>query len=140
MTALVPAEVVRAWLVASCEAQGVAVVVADPKVLASVAVLVSGRGAGVGGATRGPLAGAGRARPAPLPDSDSPDRFHSGWVQALGSKDSGGDDGMVQDCSDHGVLTVEVEVAPLRGEVVAGVEPLEGVAAGGSGESSLGVA
>ena len=37
-----PLEVVRAWLVASCHAQGVPVVVADRGVLAQVAVLVGG--------------------------------------------------------------------------------------------------
>ena len=41
-TAALPLEVIRAWLVKSCDAQGVPVVVADLGVLAKVAVLVGG--------------------------------------------------------------------------------------------------
>lgn len=47
-------DAVRAWLEASCAAQGVPVVVSDPGVIANVAVLLGGRGS----ARRPPAGGA----------------------------------------------------------------------------------
>lgn len=57
-----PVDVLQQWLRASCDAQGVPVVVRDARVVADVAVLLgvsSGRG---GGRARGPVRG---ERPAP---------------------------------------------------------------------------
>lgn len=48
-----PVELLRQWLKASCAAQGVPEVVRDPRVLADVAVLLRGAGAGMRGAARG---------------------------------------------------------------------------------------
>ncbi len=106
-------EAARAWVVASCQAQGVPVLVTDLRVLASVAGLVSGRGTGTAGAPRGPRAGAERGWSAPRPGSDFPDGLHAVGVEGPGSGDSGGDDSVVENGGDDGVLPVEVEPGPL---------------------------
>jgi len=102
----VEVEVVRAWLEASCIAQGVPVVVTDAVVLSQVAVLVSGRG---GRRTR-------QAQRAPVPHtpgSEPPVGLHAGRVQAARTGSPGGDDGILQEGGDDGVLTVQVQVGPL---------------------------
>lgn len=99
-------EAVRAWLEASCVAQGVPVVVTDAVVLSQVAVLVSGRG---GRRTR-------QAQRAPVPHtpgSEPPVWLHAGRVQAARTGSAGGDDGVLQERGDDGVLTVQVQVGPL---------------------------
>jgi hypothetical protein len=81
-------EAVAAWVHASCEEQGVPVVVRDPVVLAAVAVLVSGRAVPPGSRSR-----VRRDRPA---GSESPDRPHPGGLDAAGSGCAGADDGVVE--------------------------------------------
>lgn len=102
----VQVEAVRAWLEASCVAQGVPVVVTDAVVLSQVAVLVSGRG---GRRTR-------QAQRAPVPHppgSEPPVGLHAGRVQTARTGSAGGDDGVLQERGDDGVLTVQVQVGPL---------------------------
>jgi hypothetical protein len=106
MSARVAVEAVRAWLEASCIAQGVPVVVTDAAVLSQVAVLVSGRG---GRRTR-------QAQRAPVPHpprSEPPVGLHAGRVQAARTWSAGGDDGILQQGGDDGVLTVQIQVGPL---------------------------
>ena len=97
---------VRAWLEASCAAQGVPVVVTDAVVLSQVAVLVSGRG---GRRTRQ----AQRAPVPHLPRSEPPVGLYAGRVQAACTGSAWGDDGMLQEGGDDGMLTVQVQVRPL---------------------------
>jgi hypothetical protein len=102
----VPPDVVRRWLVDSCAAQGVPVVVSDPRVLAQVAVLVSGRGGRrPRQAQRAPASGPALSEP--------PDGLHTVRVQRAGPLGARGDDRVVEHGADHGVLAVEVEGGPL---------------------------
>lgn len=96
----------RQWLVQSCAAQGVPVVVTDPRVLSEVAVLVTGRGG------RRPRQ-AQRAPASGPAGSEAPDRLHSVGVQSAGSGGARGDDGVLEDGADDGVLAVEVQARPL---------------------------
>lgn len=99
-------EAVRAWLEASCIAQGVPVVVTDAAVLSQIAVLVSGRG---GRRTR-------QAQRAPVPHppgSEPPVGLHAGRVQAARTRSAGEDDSLLQESGNDGVLTVQVQVGPL---------------------------
>ena len=102
----VPEEVVRRWLLDSCEAQGVPVLVSDPRVLSDVVALIGG----VGG--RRPRQ-AERATASTLPPSEPPNGLDSGRVQAPGSVGAWADDSMVEQGTDHGVLSVQVEARPL---------------------------
>ena len=99
-------DVVRAWLEASCAAQGVPVVVTDAVVLSQVAVLLTGQG---GRRTRQ----AQRAPALQQSMSEPPVGLHTGRVQAAGPGCTGGDDGMIEQGGDDGVLTVQVQVSPL---------------------------
>lgn len=64
-------EQVAAWLAASCQAQGVPVVVTDARVLGQVAALLTP-------AAGGPAAARQRGKGRPAPVSQPPDRSHSG--------------------------------------------------------------
>ena len=97
---------VRAWLEASCAAQGVPMVVTDAVVLSQVAVLISGQG---GRRTRQ----AQRAPALQQPLSEPPVGLYTGRVQASGSGCPGGDDGMIEQGGNDGVLPVQVQVGPL---------------------------
>ena len=101
-----PQEVVRRWLMDSCAAQGVPVLVSDPRVLSDVAALIGG----VGG--RRPRQ-AERATASALPPSEPPNGLDSSRVQAPGSVGAWADDSMLEHRTDHGVLPVEVEARPL---------------------------
>lgn len=101
-----PQEVVRRWLMDSCAAQGVPVRVGDPRVLSEVAALIGG----VGG--RRPRQ-AKRAPASTLPPSEPPNGLDSARVQAAGSVGAWGDNRVLDDGADDGVLTVEVQARPL---------------------------
>ena len=101
-----PQEVVRRWLIESCAAQGVPVLVGDPRVLSEVAALIGG----VGG--RRPRQ-AKRAPASTLPPSEPPNRLDSARVQTASTVGAGSNDGVLEDRTDHGVLTVEVQARPL---------------------------
>lgn len=58
-----PVEVLRQWLAASCEAQGVPVVVRDPRIVSDVAVLLGGVRGGGRARAGAPVPGNGRALP-----------------------------------------------------------------------------
>ena len=83
------ADVVAAWVQASCDAQGVPVLVTDAGVVADVAVLLTGRAA-PGGPQRFCAGPPGRP-----PVSEPPDGGHSVVVHAAGSWATGSDDGMI---------------------------------------------
>lgn len=101
-----PQEVVRRWLIDSCAAQDVPVLVGDPRVLSEVAALIGG----VGGRR---ARQAKRAPACTLPPSEPPDGLDAAGVQAAGSRGAWGDDGVLEDRADHGMLTVEVQARPL---------------------------
>lgn len=105
VTGLPPPDRVHAWLAASCAAQGVAVVVSDPLVLARVAVLVSGS---AGAARRRASAEAG-----PALCSQPPDGLDPLDVQCPGAGGAGADDDVLDQGSDHGRLPVQVQRPPL---------------------------
>lgn len=92
-------DVVAAWVLASCEGQGVPAVVTDADVLADVVVLLTGRAAPPR-PQRGSAGSAGR--PAV---SEPPDGGDAVGIDALGSGFAGADDGMVQDGRDDLGLT-----------------------------------
>ena len=92
----------RAWVEASCSAQGVPVKVTDPMVVARVGVLLTGKGPGRPQAKRG---GDGPSR------SQLPDGVHSGGVEPVAG--AGSDDGVVEDRGDDRALPVEGDVGPL---------------------------
>lgn len=85
---------VLAWVRASCEAQGVDLVVTDPEAVAVVATLLTGR-AGPPGRKRGSAAPAGRPAGSESPHGSDPVR-----VNGLRSGASWADHGMVEDGSD----------------------------------------
>ena len=92
-----------AFVSASCERCGVAVKITDPLVHGRVAVLLSGRAAR-GAAERDPGWRAG---------SQSPDKIHAVGVEPSTTLRGRGDDGVVEDGFDNGVLPGEVEFGPL---------------------------
>lgn len=94
-----------AWVSASCAAQGLPVKVTDAGVLQEVCVLLGGKVAGrrsARGADR-------RARKA----SEAPAGLDSRRVEPSGPCRARGDHGVVEDRSDDGVLSNEVEAGPL---------------------------
>jgi hypothetical protein len=78
---------VRAWVEASCAAQGVSVKIADRVVLSAVAELL-----GVRQVER---------------RSDAPDGADAGGVEAVVTATTGLDDRVVDNCGDDGVLGAE---------------------------------
>lgn len=106
LSALSPDEL-RAFVEASCAAQGVPARVTDAAVLREVVVLLGGtavtpRAHARSASTRGDAAA-----------SQPPDRAHPRRVQGAGSRGAGGDDGVVEDGADDRVLAVEVQRRPL---------------------------
>jgi hypothetical protein len=95
-------EAVRAWVEASCAAQGLAVAVTDLGVVADVAVLL-------GAASRPQAAGAPSRRPQ---QSDTPDRTEPARVEAVEAATTGADDEMVEDGSHDRVLAMQRESLP----------------------------
>jgi len=95
-------EVVRAWVEASCSAQGVPARVSDAAVVAAVAGLL-----GVafppegGGATSGLAA-----------DSDAPDRRETAGIEAVETPAPGADHEVVEHGGDDRVLAVQRETLP----------------------------
>ena len=81
---------VAAWVVASCEAQGIPVKVTDARVIARVAVLFG----------------------APAAASEPPDRLNPGRVEGAGPG-TAGDHGMVEDRGDDRVTPIETEGLPV---------------------------
>lgn len=61
-----PVEVLREWLAASCAAQGVPVVVRDPRIVSDVAVLLGGVGGGGRARAGAPVPGNARTLPPAL--------------------------------------------------------------------------
>lgn len=103
MAGLTPEEI-RAWVEASCTEQGVPVAVSDPSTLDRVVVLLAG-----GAAALAPQRGRrGAARGSELPDGTD-----AGGVEASTGSGAWADDGVVEDGGDDGLLTIEVEGAPL---------------------------
>lgn len=98
-------EAVRAWVEASCLAQGLAVKVADVAVVSRVEVLLMGRAG-----RPAPAAGGRSGRSGP---SKPPDRHDPGRVEGVGSSGAGVDDGMVEQRPDDGVLAGQVQARPL---------------------------
>lgn len=100
---------VAAWVLATCQRQGVPVKVSDPAALARVGVLLTGQAGG----TRAQGAKAPRTRP-PARPSQPPLGVDAGLVQAVPPGDgSGKDRGVVQDGLDDGDLTGQVQPVPL---------------------------
>ena len=93
------------WVSNSCARHGVPVKVTDARIVADVAVLLSG------GASR--PSGAKRRWPAAPPRSESPYDVDSGGVDIAGSANACGDDGAVYDGVDDGGLPGQVERGPL---------------------------
>lgn len=96
---------VRAWLEASCAAQGVPVVVTDALVLARVAALVSGTAGAAARRVSAEAGPAGRSRP--------PLGLHAVDVQGARSWGAGGDDDVLDQGADHSRLPVQVQRPPL---------------------------
>lgn len=95
-------EVMRAWLAASCAAQGVAVVVTDAGVVARVGVLLRGHGTAGGRAATAAVAGSSAG-----PHGDDPER-----VERASPSGRRGDGGEVEDRGDDRRLAAEVQRSP----------------------------
>lgn len=93
-----------AWVIASCQVQGVPVKVTDIGIVRGISALLGASAPG------GRPARSGGRRP--VRESETPDRLHAAGVERPGSGGAGTNDGVVQDGGDDGVLTVEVEIAP----------------------------
>jgi hypothetical protein len=104
----VPPDELAAWVAASCAEQGIPVRISDPLVVRQVAVLM-GRSAG------GSRARPRSARPAPADEqaSVSPDRLNPANVQAPSPAHTRSDHHMVEDCPDDGLLSRQLQRAPL---------------------------
>lgn len=93
-----PPDVVGAWIAASCEAQGLPVMVTAPGVVSMVSVLLTGR-ANPPATQRGSAGPAGRP-----PVSEPPHGHHSGGLDASGSGAARSNHGMIEDgCHDLGL-------------------------------------
>lgn len=82
---------VAAWVAVSCARQGVPVKVTDARVVARVAVLLSGRRS----------------------VSEPPDGLDPGGIEPPGALDTGSDHGMVEHRGDDGVAAVQSQSGPL---------------------------
>ena len=92
----------RAWVEASCSAQGVAVKVSDVGALADVAGLLGATSRPQdGGAPNGPAIG-----------SDAPDRLESGRIEAVVAATSRIHDDVLNDGGDDRLLAAEAETPP----------------------------
>lgn len=96
-------DALRAWVAASCEAQGLEVLVSDPGVVARVGVLLGGREA----ARRPPAGGEHGFR-----QSQSPGGQNSARVESSASGVGGGDGRVVQHGADDGGLPGQVKRLP----------------------------
>lgn len=96
-------DALRAWVEASCAAQGVPVAVTDAAVVAQLGVLLRGRDA----AGAPPAGGDRSARPSQLPGGHDPGR-----VQGAGSGLAGGDGGEVEHGGDDRSLPRQVQRLP----------------------------
>lgn len=102
-----PADELGAWVEATCAAQGVPARVTDAVLVRRVVVLM-------GGSAESPRAQQRSAGARAVAEcSQPPNRLHPVPVQAAGSGDAGGNDGVVEDRSDDGVLSAEIESGPL---------------------------
>src|SRR5437868_1195436 len=99
-------EELAAWVASSCAAQGVPVKVTDPTVVRRVGALL---GAPAEGSRAQPRSGS--TRPADG-RSVAPHDGHAERVQFPGSLRSGGDDGVVDQGCDDGVLPRQGEITP----------------------------
>src|SRR4051812_31876099 len=95
----------RAWVSASCAAQGVPVFVTDPAVLARVGSLLGGR--------PGAPARRASAEEAPRRRLQAPAHVDAGRVEASGSRGGWVDDDVVDDGFDDCGLSGQVQVGPL---------------------------
>jgi hypothetical protein len=82
----------RAWVEASCAAQGVAVKITDSEALSAVAVLL--------GAAPGKAGG----RPAGRPLSEAPDGLEAAGIELVQAAAAGADDDVIEHSGDDGVL------------------------------------
>lgn len=98
----ITAEAVRAWVEASCAAQGLAVAVTDLGVVAQVAGLL-------GAPSRPQADGAPSGRPQ---RSDTPDGTEPAGVEPVEPAATGTDDEMVEDGGDDRVLPVQGKSLP----------------------------
>ncbi len=98
-------EGLRAWVVASCAAQGVPLHVTDPRVLEQVRVLLTG-GAG------SPAQARQRERGGPARRSQPPDDLEPVGVQGAGAAGAGAHQNVIDDGFDDGDLASEVEGLP----------------------------
>jgi len=123
-----PAEVVAAWVGASCAAQGVPVKVSDPLTVDQVGVLlgvVAGRaGRSEAGRAASGASAARTARPVPSPRNglQPPHGSDAGGVETTGTQHPGGDHGVVENSGDDRRLPGEVQGVPraAQGLAVAG--------------------
>lgn len=95
------------WVMASCARQGVPVKVTDALVVSRVAVLLSGR-------TQRRTAGAeGAADRRPPAASQSPHRLDPAGIETPSTRNTGPDDGVIDDGADDGVTAVQLQFGPL---------------------------
>lgn len=108
-----PAQVVAAWVAASCAGQGVPVTITDPATVARVVALLGGPDGGAGGGQGEPAAAGtpGRHRPA-AGRSESPDGLHPVRVQGAAAGRARADQGMVQHGGDDCGLPGQVQPVP----------------------------
>ena len=92
-----------AFVEASCERHGVQVKISDAQVRSDVAVLLSGRA----------VREAAKRAPHDRPDSDPPDRIDPVRVKDSTPSDSRSDHCPIQNSSNDGILSSEVEFPPL---------------------------
>ena len=96
---IIDRDALRAWLAASCAAQGIPMLVTDPGVISNIGVLLRGRDA-----AGGPRSGDRRARRSAAPSGNDPVRVH------LPASDGSGEDGCeVQNGGDYRGLLGEVQ-------------------------------
>lgn len=101
-----PAERIAELVAASCAAQGVPVKVSDPTVVRRVGVLLGGPVAGSRAHPRSGSTRPGSGRSVAPHDRDT------GGVEPGGSRGAGPDAHVVEQGSDDGVLSVQVQACP----------------------------
>jgi hypothetical protein len=92
-----------AWLAASCERQGVPLIITDPVVIARVATVLG---------CIGPVAHRARRR-RDTENLDTPNWLDAVDVQAAGTRRARGNDGMIEHRPHDGVSPIQGQLGPL---------------------------